>query len=188
MILQAGRTDWVPVRKSAPIYQLADFFHGRPGLLRLVGTPLLKFVNLDARSKKLPSNHPELVAFKIFERKKKLKQLVANFKVWLKNCFTCKECQADKTFFQHLTFALCHGVLIVGLAIGVLAITASKLDCTSSGICDAADSLELCMTDLDLHVGYNCSNGTYTCGGMIPNNSSNNMSSANTTFVACRHE
>lgn len=187
MILQAGRTDWVPVRKSAPIYQLADFFHGRPGLLRLVGTPLLKFVNLDEQSKKLPSNHPEVVAFKILEWKKKVRQRVYTFKEWLWKWFTCKECKADKTFFQHLTFALCHGVLILGLAIGVLAITASKLDCTSSGICDAADSLKLCMADLDLHVGHNCSNGTYTCGGMLPNNSSN-MSSANTTFVARRHE
>lgn len=186
MILQAGRSDWSPMRDSAPICQLANFFHGRPGLLRVVGTRLLKFLDVDARSKKVPSNHPAVVAFKRKQQKKKFRKAVFNFKSHLQMCWGCENCKADKVFFRHLVFAASYGVPVVGLAIGVLAITASRLNYSSSGISDAADSLQLCMTDLGL--GYNCSNSTYQCGGMLPNNSSNNMSSTNTTFVTCPHE
>ena len=154
-----------------PVQQFANFFHQRPGLCRLVGTKVLKFAEIDAQSRKLRSNHPEILKFK-------RKQFWDSFKIeeyYDRPSWEDKEGEWISSFVCTLIAALSGAPLAIILGITACLVTALGLDHGIHGVRGAADGLQSCMTDLGL--GYFCSNNSYQCGGSPP------LSSTNTTFV-----
>ena len=157
-----------------PVQQFANFFHQRPGLCRLVGTKILKFAQVDAQSRKLRSDHPEILKFK---RKQFHDQFWYSFKIeeYIDKPSWEDEEYRISSFACTLITALSGAPLAIILGIAACLVTALGLDHGIRGIRGAADGLQSCMTDLGL--GYFCSNNSYQCGG------SPSLSSTNTTFV-----
>ena len=155
-----------------PVQQFANFFHQRPGLCRLVGTKILKFAQVDAQSRKLRSNHPEILKFK-------RKHFWDSFEEYNdKPSWDDTECWSSNnisSFVCVLITALSGAPLAIILGIAACLVTALGLDHGIRGVRGAADGLQSCMTDLGL--GYFCSHNSYRCGG------SPSLSSTNTMFV-----
>ena len=167
-----GNTDEDPTNffDEDPVHQFDNFFRQRPGLCRLVGTKILKFAEVDAQSRKLRSDHPEILKFK-------RKQFWDSFKIEEhidKPSWEDEEYRIS-SFACTLITALSGAPLAIILGIAACLVTALGLDHGIRGVRGAADGLQSCMTDLGL--GYFCSNNSYQCGG------SPSLSSTNTTFV-----